>query len=50
MTTDALAHAMFTRQHPDADPAILELAWCDDDVRGFWVAEAEYVVGLLSPR
>jgi hypothetical protein len=44
-----LARHMFERQAVTygADPAHVELAWVDDDVRTFWVAEARSVVTFI---
>ena len=44
-----LARHMFERQAVThgADPAQVELAWVDDDVRTFWVAEARSVVTFI---
>lgn len=38
---DQVAHAMFVRNAGEyADPAMLELAWIDEDVRWFWRDQA----------
>lgn len=46
---EALAHAMFERrcELDGAQPELAELAWEDDEIRRFWVAEAAYVVEVL---
>lgn len=45
-----LARHMFQRQADsyDSDPALIELAWVDPDIRAFWIAEASAVVAYLE--
>lgn len=47
---DVLARAMFDRRCDldGADPALVELAWADADIRRFWLAEAAHVLRVLS--
>ena len=47
---EALAHAMFERrcELDGAQPELAELAWEDEEVRRFWVAEANYVIEVLN--
>ncbi len=42
----ALAWMMFQRRCTldGADPALVELAWLDDDIRAFWLDEAQAVL------
>lgn len=46
MTADYLARRMFLRQSEqyDAEPALVELAWADPQIAGFWLAEAQAVL------
>jgi hypothetical protein len=41
---------MFERQAAgyDAEPAMTELAWLDDDIREFWLAEASAVLDEID--
>ncbi len=51
MRAERVAYAMFTRNVADyAEPAMIELAWADPDIRAFWVAEAEAVAADLRRR
>ncbi|MFC7362172.1 hypothetical protein [Nocardioides astragali] len=45
-----LARHMFQRQADsyDSDPALVELAWVDPDIRAFWMAEAISVLAYLE--
>lgn len=45
-----VARRMFERQAAsyDAEPAMTELAWTDDAIREFWVAEAHAVVAAID--
>ena len=47
---DDLARAMLDRQLEgyDTDAATHEAAWADDDVRAFWIAEADFVLAYLA--
>lgn len=47
---ERLARAMFQRRCDldGAEPALVEMAWADADVRRFWVAEAEHVLQVLN--
>lgn len=41
---DDVAHALFTRNAGEyADPSMTELAWLDEDIRAFWLEQAEAV-------
>ncbi|HKX68298.1 MAG TPA: hypothetical protein VJN29_13855 [Intrasporangium sp.] len=46
---ELLARAMFDRRCDldGAEPALVELAWADADIRRFWLAEAAHVVQVL---
>lgn len=50
--TYGLAWSMFQRRCnlDGADPAMVELAWLDEDVRAFWLAEADAVLGHLEEK
>lgn len=45
-----LARFMFDRMSDtyDADEALRELAWADEKIREFWLAEAAAIVGFLG--
>jgi hypothetical protein len=45
-----VARTMFERQAAgyDAEPAMTELAWLDDDIREFWLAEASAVLDEID--
>ena len=47
---EAVARHLFERQTRsyDADPAMIELAWIDDDIRAFWLAEAASVLSFID--
>ena len=47
---DLLARAMFDRRCSldGGDPALVEGAWADRDVRAFWQAEADHVLATLA--
>ena len=49
-TVERLARHMFQRQADsyDSDPALVELAWVDTDIRAFWIAEATSVLSYLG--
>lgn len=41
---DGVARAMFARNAGEyAEPALVELAWADPEIRSFWVVQAERV-------
>jgi len=46
---EVLARAMFDRRCDldGAEPALVELAWADADIRRFWLAEAAHVMRVL---
>lgn len=47
---EILAQAMFERRCrlDGAEPALVQLAWADAEVRRFWRAEAAHVLRVLS--
>lgn len=47
---EALARHMFNRrcELDGADWALVELAWIDQDVRDFWLAEADHVLEFVG--
>jgi hypothetical protein len=47
---EQVARHMFERQAVtyEADPAMVQLAWLDDDIRAFWVAEATSVIVCIE--
>ena len=49
-SVEHLARHMFQRQADsyDSDPALVELAWVDPDIRAFWIAEATAVLDYLE--
>jgi hypothetical protein len=48
--SERLARFMFDLQADDYDAqhALRELAWADDDIRGFWLGQADAVVSFLG--
>lgn len=46
---EEVAYRMFARNVGDyADPAMIELAWVDPNIRGFWVEQADAVAEDLA--
>jgi hypothetical protein len=46
---EEVAHRMFMRNVADyAEPALAELAWIDQDIRSFWIQQAEAVAADLT--
>lgn len=47
---EALAKHMFDRRCrlDSADPALVELAWIDQNIQDFWLAEADSVLGFIG--
>jgi len=51
MDTEHIAYRMFARNAGQyVDPAMIEPAWVDPNVRGFWIAEAEAVQADIFAR
>lgn len=49
---DALARAMYERNVSTLtdDPAMVEEMWKEEDVRAFWLAEAEYALQFIADQ
>lgn len=51
MDTEHIAYRMFARNAAQyGDPAMIELAWVEPSIRGFWIAEAEAVRADILAR
>lgn len=54
LSTEAygLALSMFQRRSTldDADPALVQLAWLDPDIRAFWLDEAQAVLDYQAEQ
>ena len=49
MIIEEVARRMFVRNVAGyAEPALTELAWIDEDIRRFWVGQAEAVLADVS--
>ena len=50
MTVARLARFLYDRQASsyDANPALRELAWADENIRGFWIDEATAIAAFLG--
>lgn len=50
MNAETLGKHMFLRESADymAEPALVELAWADDQIRAVWVARASDVLAFLG--
>lgn len=48
-TLEEVAHRMFIRNVADyAEPALAELAWIDQDIRAFWIQQAQAVAADIT--